>query len=59
MARMSSNEKSSSRDFGDSSKFINWILDSEAMCHMALQVLGFIPGSLEDTYKYIEVVDGN
>ena len=59
MARMYINDESSSRDFGDSSKFTNWILDSEATCHMALQVLGFISGSLEDTYKYIAVVDRN
>ena len=26
---------------------------------MTPQVSDFIPGSLEDTYKYIEVTDGN
>ena len=29
------------------------------MCHMILHVLYFIPGSLEDKDKYIEVVDGH
>ena len=35
----------------------SWILDSVAMCHMTPQFWGFIPGSLEDTDKYIEVTD--
>ena len=29
------------------------------MCDMTPEVLDFIPGSLEDTYKYIEVADGH
>ena len=58
IARMYDNDKSSSRDFVDSLKLTNWILDSVATCHMTPHVPNFIPGSLEDTYKYIEVADG-
>ena len=56
---MSGNYKSSSRDFGDILQLINWILYSGATCHMTPQVLYFIPFSLEDTNKYIEVADGH
>ena len=56
---MYGNDKSSSRYFGDSSKLTNWILDSGAKCHITPQVQNVIPGSLEDTDKYIEVADGN
>ena len=59
MARISGTEESSSRDFGDSLQLTNWILDSGETCHMTPQVSCFIPRSLEDTEKYIEVVDGN
>ena len=55
MARMSYNDKCSSRYFGDSSKLTNWVLDSGATCHMKPYISGFIPGSLKDTYKHIEV----
>ena len=58
MARMSDNEKYSSRDFGDSSQLTNWILDPGSMCQITPQVSGFILGSLEDTDKHIEVADG-
>ena len=44
MEQMSGNDNSSSRDFGDSSKWTNWILDSGATCHMTLKVSDFIPG---------------
>ena len=44
MERMSGNEKSYSRDFGDSLKLIDWILDSGATCHMTPHVSDFIPG---------------
>ena len=57
MARMSGNDKSSGRDFGDSSKLTNWVLDLGAKCHMTPQVSDFIPSSLEDTDIYIEVAD--
>ena len=56
---MSGNDKNPGRDFSDSSQLTNWILDSGATCHMTPQVLGFIPGSLEDIDKYIEVEDGH
>ena len=59
MARMSGNDNSSSRDFGDSYELTNWILDSGATCHMTPQVSDYVPGSLEDTDKYIEVADGH
>ena len=51
MAHMSVIEKSYCRDFGDSCKLTNWILDSGETYHMTPQVSGFIPGSLEDTDK--------
>ena len=41
------------------SKSIVQILDSEETCHMAPEVSDFIPGSLEDKDKYIEVADGH
>ena len=59
MARISGNDESFSRYFGDSLQFTNCILDSIATYHMTPQVLYFIPGSLEDTDKCIEVADGN
>ena len=57
MARMSRNDKFPSRNFGDSSKFTNWILDSGATWHMKPEVSDFIQGWLEDTDKHIEVAD--
>ena len=59
MARMSSDDKRESKDYSDSSQLTNWILDSGAMCHMTPEVTDFIPGSLEDTDKFVEVVDGH
>ena len=59
MERMSGNDKCPSEKFGDSSQLTNWILDSGATCHMTAEVSDFIPGSLEDTDKYIEVADGH
>ena len=58
MARMSSDDERSSENYGDSSKFTNWILDSGATCHMTLEVSDFILGSLQDIDRYIEVADG-
>ena len=54
---MSSNDKHSSENYGDSSQLTNWILDSGATCHMTPEVSDFIPDSLQDTDKYIEVAD--
>ena len=59
MARMSSDDKRESKDYGDSSQLTNWIFDSGATCHMTPEVTDFIPGSLEDTDKFIEVADGH
>ena len=57
MARMSNNDVSENKDYGDSSQLTNWILDSGATCHMTPEFTDFIPGSLEDTDKFIEVAD--
>ena len=59
MTRMSGNDESTSRYFGDSSQLTNWVLDSGEMCHMTPQVSDFIPGLLEDTDEHIEVADGH
>ena len=56
---MSGDGKSSIRDFGYILQCTNWILYSGEMCHMTPQVSDFIPGSLEDTDKYIEIADGH
>ena len=52
-----SDDERKSVKYGDSSQLINWILDSGATCHMTPEVSDFIPGSLEDTDKCIEVAD--
>ena len=59
MARMSSDDERKSGNYGDSLQLTNWILDSGATCHMTPEVSYFIPGSLEDTDKYIEVAGGH
>ena len=59
MARMLSNEERSSEKYGDSSRLTNWILDLGATCHITPEVSDFIPGSLEDTDKHIEVAYGH
>ena len=59
MARMSSNDKRKSEKYGDSFQLTNWILDSGATCHMIPEVSDFIPGTLEDTDKFIDVADGH
>ena len=59
MARMSNNDECPSGNFGDSSQLTNLILDSEATCHITPYVSDFVPGSLEDTDKHIEVADGH
>ena len=56
---MSSDDKRKSVKYGDSLQLTNWILDSGATCHMTPKVSDFIPGTLEDTDKFIEFVDGN
>ena len=57
MARMSGNDECTGGSFGDSSQLTNWILDSGTTCHMTSEVSDFIPVSLEDTNKHIEVTD--
>ena len=57
MAHTSDNEKCPSRNFGDSSQLTNWILDSGSTYHMTTEFQDFIPGSLEDTDKHIEVAE--
>ena len=59
MARMSIDDERKNVKYGDSSQLTNWILDLGATCHMTPEVSDIIPGSLEDTYKYIEVADGH
>ena len=59
MARMSGNDEYPSGNFGDSSQLTYWILDSGVTCHITPEVSDFIPGSLENTDKYIEVADGH
>ena len=59
MARMSNDGVSKNKDYGDSSQLTNWILNSGATCHMTPEVTDFIPGSLENADKFIEVTDGH
>ena len=59
MARMSSDDEQKGGNYGDIFQLTNWILDSVATCHMTPEVTDFIPGSLEDTDKFIEVADGH
>ena len=59
MARMYDNYECPSRNFGDSSLLTNCILDSGETCHMTPEASDFIPGSLDDTDKHIEVADGH
>ena len=54
---MSGNDECHSENFGDILQLTNWILYSEATFHMTPEVSDFIPGSLEDMDKYIEVAD--
>ena len=59
MARMSSDDKRKSVKYGDSLQLNNCILRLGATCHMTPEISDFIPGSLEDTDKLIEVADGH
>ena len=56
---MFSNYERKNKGYGDSLQLTNWILDSGATCHMKPEVTDFIPGSLEDTDKFVEVADGH
>ena len=59
MVHMSSNAEIPIRDFGDSLQLTNWCLDSGVTCLMTPEISGFIPGSLVETDKYIEVEYGH
>ena len=59
MARMSCNDECPGGKFCDSQQLTNWILDSGATCLMTPEVSDFIPGTLENTDKHIEVADGH
>ena len=59
MAQMSSDDERKIVNYGDSLQLTNWILDSGSTCHMTPEVTDFIPGSLEDTDKFVEVADGH
>ena len=59
MERMSPNKEIPRRDFGDSLKLTNWILDSGAACHMKPEIQYFIPVLLAETDKYNKVADGH
>ena len=59
MARVSSNAESIRVNDGYSSQLTNYILDSGTTCHMTPDISDFIPGSLVETYKYIEVTYGH
>ena len=56
---MSSDDQLKSVKYGDSSQLTNWILDLGSTCHMTPEVSDIIPGTLEDTDKYIEAADGH
>ena len=57
MARMYGNDEFPGGNFGYSSQLTYWILNSGATCQITPEVSDFIPGSLEDMDKYIEVTD--
>ena len=59
MARMYSNEESHRINYRDSSQLNNWILDSGDTCNMIPDISDFIPVSLLETDKYIEVAYGH
>ena len=59
MALMSTNAESPRRNYGDILQLTNYILDSGATCQMTPEILGFILGLLVETYKYVQVADGN
>ena len=57
MARMSGNDECPSGNFSGSSQLTNFTLDYGATCHMIPDVSYFVPDSLEDMDKHIEVAD--
>ena len=59
IAHMSCNAEIPRRYFGDRSQLTNLVLDSGVTCHMTQDISDFIPCSLVEMDKYIEVSDGN
>ena len=59
MAHMYDNGECTSRNFGDSSQYTNYILYLAATCHMTPEVSDFISGLLDETDKHIEGADGH
>ena len=59
MSRISLNVEKSRGYFWDTLQLTNFILDSGVTCHMTPDISDFVPGSLVETDKYIEVVDGH
>ena len=56
---MFSNAESPRQDLGESSQLTNWLLDSGGTCHVTQDISYFIPGSMMEMDKYIEVTDEN
>ena len=59
MECMSSNIEIPGRDFVYRSQLTNWVLDSGATFHMIPEISYFVPVSLVETDKYIEVANGD
>ena len=59
MERKSSHVYIPGINYGNRLQLTNWILDSGSTCHMTPDISYFIPGSLVETDKYIEVADGH
>ena len=59
MARMSDNDECPIRNFGKFSQLTNLVLDSVPKCYMKPEVSDFIPGSLYNIDKHVEVADGH
>ena len=59
MVHMSNNAERPRINYGDSSQLTNWVLDSGTTFHMTPNISYYVPGSLVETDKYIEVSDGH
>ena len=56
---MSTNIESSRGDFGDILQLTNFFKYSDVTCHMTPEISDFVPGSLVEINKYIEVANGH